>query len=85
VADWLEAKVASLPESELMWPVSFVHVVVSPQLLPDGNIHVIEFGRGSAPTAPADWPARPSRAMLAAAIQTLRAQSRTKGESPRDG
>jgi hypothetical protein len=52
VADWLEAKVASLPESELKWPVSFVYVVVSAQLKPDGTIHVIEFDRGTAPAAP---------------------------------
>jgi hypothetical protein len=74
IADWLDAKTAVLPESELTWPVSFVYVVVSPRLKPDGTIHVTEFGRGAAPAAPVDWLVRPSRSIVLAAVQALRSQ-----------
>jgi hypothetical protein len=74
LADWLEAKLAALPESELMWPVSFVYVVVSAQLQPDGSIHVTEFGHGAAPAAPVEWLVRPSRSVVLAAVHALRGQ-----------
>jgi hypothetical protein len=76
VADWLEAKAAVLPEMELVSPASFVYVVVSPDLQSDGTVHITEFGRGTYPTAPEDWPARPSQLMVFAAVQALRSQRR---------
>lgn len=79
IAYWLEAKAAVLPDIELESPASFFYVVVSPRLQPDGAIHVTEFGRGTAPAAPENWTARPSRALLSAAIQKLRAPAMPVG------